>query len=500
MYKLRPYQQAVKDAYKRGFDSGHLRQIAALGTGAGKTVLAANIIHEVAEAGNHSLFVVDRIELVQQAAATLQRMGLQVGILQGENTDMRNGDEVTVASIQTIRARVAPFANFIVIDECHILHKAHIQLMKDWFWIPVLGLSATPMRTDLGKYFTNLIRGPSIKELMDSGDLVRQVHAYCPGAEAMRKLLDNVQTRCGDFIEGQLSRAMNNKQLVGDIVRTWQEKASDRQTLCFAVDIAHSKAIVEDFRSEGIQAEHLDAYTPAIDRHRIIQAFRNHEVQILSSVNVLGIGFDVPTASCAILARPTLSEMLDMQQKGRVLRPADGKEDAIILDHAGNTLRFGLPQDFTVPDLTEEDRTSTKDKRKQKKAVACKECGYVLEPDQMTCPACGLDRQTRKAKVHYLDGRLVEFGDGSDGGEHHTQEQKLTWYLAFLWQARRRNRKDGWAFYAFQAKFNHKPTYNWRYYEPVVPSEEQARWIRHYEIRKAKSYQKSKWSGYGVGQ
>ena len=78
----------------------------------------------------------------------------------------------------------------------------------------------------------------------------------------MRRILDSVQTRCGDFVEGQLSTAINRKELVGDLVKTWQEKASDRQTLCFAVDIAHSKAIVEDFRSEGIQAEHLDCLHP----------------------------------------------------------------------------------------------------------------------------------------------------------------------------------------------------------------------------------------------
>jgi len=492
MYELRPYQQAVKDAFKRGFDAGHLRQIAALATGSGKTVLAADIIHEMAQAGKRSLFIVDRIELVHQAADTLRDMGLQVGILQGENTDMRPTDEATVASIQTIRSRRTPFANFIVIDECHILHKAHIELMNEWFYIPVLGLSATPMREDLGQHFSNLIRGPSIQELMRSGDLVGAIHAYCPSADAMRRVLDTIGTRHGDFIERDLSKAINRKELVGDIVSTWQEKAADRQTLCFAVDIAHSKAIVQDFRDAGVNAEHLDAYTDATERHRIIRAFRQHEVQVLSSVNVLGIGFDVPAASCAIMARPTLSEMLYIQQAGRVLRPDDGKDNAIILDHAGNTLRFGLPQHFIVPDLNDQDRTSTKAKRKQTRAVTCKECGYVLEPDQMTCPACGLDRQTRQATVHYLDGRLVGYGDEADGTQQFTAEQQRSWYLAMLWQARRRNRKDGWAFYAYQEKFGSKPPYSWRGLEPVMPTDEQARWLKYCEIKKAKAWRRQR--------
>nr|WP_207173461.1 helicase-related protein [Halochromatium glycolicum] len=139
--------------------------------------------------------------------------------------------------------------------------------------------------------------------------------------------------------------------MVGDIITTWKERATDRPTLVFAVDIAHSKAIIEDFVDEGIAAAHLDAYTTADERERIIDAFRTGEIKVLSSVNVLGIGFDYPGASCAILARPTLSEALHMHQMGRAIRKAEGKTDAVILDHAGNTLRFGLPEHFEVPDL-----------------------------------------------------------------------------------------------------------------------------------------------------
>ena len=492
MFEPRPYQQEAIQEVEDAYQAGHRRVCLAMPTGSGKTYTASQIIRKHAERGEHSLFIVDRVELVHQAADTLHRMGLQVGILQGENTDMRPTDEATVASIQTIRSRGVGFSHFIVIDECHVLHKAHIELLKNLFWIPVLGLSATPMRPDLGKHFTCLVRGPSVAQLMKSGDLVGAIHAYAPGADAMRRLLDSVQTRCGDYIERQLSTTLNRKELVGDLVRTWTDKASDRQTLCFAVDIAHSKAIVEDFRADGINAEHLDAYTPAMDRQRLITAFREHEVQILSSVNVLGIGFDVPAASCAILARPTLSEILYRQQVGRVLRPCDGKPDALLLDHAGNCLRFGLPQDFIVPDLTAEDHTSTQAKRKLQKMTSCQECGYVLEPGQLTCPACGLDRQRRKASVHYLDGRLVEFGASDTGDERFTQEQRKNWYLAFLWQARRRNRKDGWAAHAWRSKFQteHWPAWGWNELEPVIPTQEQARWIRYYEIRQAKSFQR----------
>ena len=495
MFDPRAYQhQAVADV-EREFHQGRRRVILSMPTGSGKTYTAARLIHDRAVRGEHSLFVVDRVELVFHAVETLQRLGLQVGVLQGENTDMRPADEVTVGSIQTIRSRGVGFANFIVIDEVHILHRAHIQLLKDLFWIPALGLSATPLRTDLGKYFESLVRGPSVRELMGNGALVGNIHAYCPNHEVMNRALEGVRTRGGDFVEGDLSRAINQKELVGDIVGTWQAKASDRQTLCFAVDIAHSQSIVDDFQAVGVMAEHLDYHTAAGERRRVIQAFRDREIQVLSSVNILGIGFDVPAASCGIMARPTLSQTLDMQQKGRLLRPADGKNDAILLDHAGNTLRFGLPQDFVVPDLGKGEHATTSTARKQRKGIVCRECDYVLEPAQMTCPACGLDRPSRKASVHHIDGRLVRYGNEVESEElADTEDLKQSWYLAFLWFARHtarrdgKNYSDGWAYQAYLEKFNSKPPWSWRALEPTVPSEEQTRWLKYYRIKQAKRF------------
>lgn len=488
-YKLHDYQQQAIDDIEQGFSDGSLRQVLSMPTGSGKTVLAAAMIHNRASQGDTSLFIVDRVELVRQAADTLEAMGLSVGILQGSNTDMRPTDEVVVASIQTIRSRGVGCFGFIVIDECHILHGAHRELMKQYFYIPTVGLSATPMRKDLGKYFDRLVRGPSVRQLMKDGYLVGKVQAYCPGSEDMRKILDGIHTRTGDYVNDELSKAINTTELVGDIITTWQDKASDRQTLCFAVDIAHSKAIVEDFQRAGVKAEHLDCHTHDEERKHLIQSFRNHDIQILSSVNVLGLGFDVPAASCAILARPTLSEMLDMQQKGRVLRQCDGKDNAIILDHAGNTLRFGLPQDFKVPDLNDEDHATTRQKRAQQKMVSCSECGYVLEFGQMTCPGCGFDRQVKQNKVSYLDGKLIEYGGDSDAVIY-TASQRLDWYLSLLWHARHQGRKDGWAYYAYIHKFDSKPKWDWKDMAPSMPTDEQARWIKYYEIRQAKGYKK----------
>lgn len=489
---LRDYQiQAITDI-EAGIAAGHIRQILCLPTGAGKTITAGAMIQRQKALGRRrALFIVERLALVTQAVEAFSKLGLHVGVYQGENTQRSVYDDVVVCSAQTIAARKrAPLADFIIIDEAHLLHKAHIELMRAWGAVPVVGLTATPLRPDLGKYFSRLVRGPSVRELTESGFLV-PAKAYCPSAAHMNRILENVGTKHGDFAGSELAKAVNQKALIGDIVSTWQDKAVDRPTLAFAVDIAHSKAIVDDFQAVGVLAAHVDAYTPVAERAELFESFRRGEVQILSSVAVLGVGFDVPDAACAILARPTLSEALHIQQVGRVLRPAAGKQDALLLDHAGNVTRFGLPERFQVPELGALDRTTTKAKRKQRRMVVCSKCGFALEPDQRTCPSCGVDRRARTANVRYIDGALVEYGSTGDGAETFVDRQ--SWYRALLWRAKYTNRKLGWAYHAYLAKFDGaKPPYSWQNLEPRIPTDEQVRWIKYYEIRSSKCWQQQR--------
>ena len=83
----------------------------------------------------------------------------------------------------------------------------------------------------------------------------------------------------------------------------------------------------------------------------------------------------------------------------------------------------------------------------------------MLEPGQMTCPACGLDRQTRKVDVHYIDGQLVEFGQRRESDGSTRWQSKKSWYRAFVWKAQHSMKKDGtpysigWAAHTWRDKF-----------------------------------------------
>lgn len=496
MFDLYPHQAQVIEDLATGFKQRHKRQVVALATGAGKTVVAAHLALRAAAKGRKALFVVDKIELARQAEATFSALGLRVGMLRGEETDYTRADDIVVASIQTIRTRSAPgWFDFVVVDEVHVLHKAHLDLLAGWAEKPFIGLSATPLRRGLGRLFSRLVKGPTILALTAQGFLV-PARAHVPAQEAIRAALAGVG--CGttpagyDFREGELGAAMSKKELVGDIVKTWQARGEDRPTLCFAVNIAHSRAIQNDFLAAGVSAGHVDAYTEASERRDLIRAFREGRIRVLSSVNVLGTGFDVPDASCLILARPTLNIGLHIQQLGRGIRPAPGKFECLVLDHASNCLRHGLPHHFVVPDLDTGD--SPDPARKKAKApdpyVTCSECGFLMARIETTCPACGVDRPERTNKIACREGELVAFGDATPGAVAPPQEDPREFYaVAKGWLVARAKNPKAAYFLTLARHPGCKPPFSWQDLPPLVPNAEQTRWIanrRRYEgIRRA---------------
>ncbi|MBP8284637.1 MAG: DEAD/DEAH box helicase family protein [Chromatiaceae bacterium] len=497
MLDLYPHQAQVIADLSQGIRQGHTRQIVGLATGAGKTIVAAHLGHRAAQKGKKMLFIVHTIELAGQAVETFARLGLSVGILRGEDTNYSHQDEIIVASIQSIRSRSAPdWMDFGIIDECHVLHQEHKRLMTDWHDRPFIGLSATPLTKGLGQIFTHLVRGPSIRELTEGKFLV-PVRAYAPCADAVLAALADVT--CGttvggyDYKENELALAMNSKGLIGDIVKTWQEKGEDRPTLCFAINVAHSQSIRDDFIASGVSAAHLDYRTEASERRDIIAAFKAGTIKLLTSVNVLGTGFNVPDAGCLILARPTLSLALHIQQCGRGLRIAPGKDDCIILDHSGNCLKHGLPHHFTVPDLDMGDKPDPAKAKKRDKPpfIACRHCGAIMDPDEITCPRCGLDRPVRASRIVSREGELVAFGSAANGSDDGTQEDPKDFYRMAMGYCLAHGQKPRRAYHLTAARHPAvRIPWNWGDLPPLTPSPAVARWIKNRNLYDRIRYQR----------
>ena len=130
---------------------------------------------------------------------------------------------------------------------------------------------------------------------------------------------------------------------------------------------------------------------------------------MLSNVDLFGEGFDVPAADVSIMLRPTRSLALYLQQCGRVLRPLEGKAPAILLDHAGNIMRHGLPCDERAWSLAGDDKE--KEKKEAPDPKTCPKCMFVHRPGPPACPNCGFKYEKQSRVVDQVDGVLNEVVD-----------------------------------------------------------------------------------------
>jgi hypothetical protein len=149
-------------------------------------------------------------------------------------------------------------------------------------------------------------------------------------------------TLVGYQLPVRMSFAMSRGVIVRGAVEEYTQRCPGAPAIVFCVDVDHSQRVASAFRERGYRAAHVDGDTPADERRALIAALATTEVQLVANCGLISEGLDVPNVTAAILLRPTKSLALYLQQVGRALRPAPGKERALILDHAGNTYRFGL--------------------------------------------------------------------------------------------------------------------------------------------------------------
>ncbi|MCP4078292.1 MAG: DEAD/DEAH box helicase, partial [Gammaproteobacteria bacterium] len=399
MYTLRPHQVTAIEGIRNSYKAGHKRPVLQAVPGFGKTLCAVDMIKQAIDKGKRVCFIVDRIILIEQTSREFDKFGLDHGIIQGQNP-RTNDLPLQIASTQTLAARVKnsnvynsvlkdnqfPF-DWLIVDECHTQSRALNKLMLTNSQIPVLGLSGSPWAKGMGQVYDDLILAESTQNLIDKGFLSDFVAYGSPLLD-----LKGVKTVAGDYNQKEIAQRASKAKIVGDVVKTWLQRGENRQTMCFAINVAHSKAIIDEFRANGVTAAHIDAHTTYDDRIRILKAHNDGELKILSNVGITTKGFDSPQTTCLILARPTKSMMLYIQMINRVLRVSSCGKDAIILDHGRNIERLGLPTDQMQeylcdgdPDLAEKKK---KEKEREKAAPKpCPKC-YHLHTE-FICPACG---------------------------------------------------------------------------------------------------------------
>lgn len=340
---LRPYQVEAIEAVGAAERRGVRRPLVAHATGLGKTVTFSHMISDRDD--RRSLVLVHRDELVHQTVDKLGMVApeLKVGVVKAERDDV--GAPVVVASVQTLARqnrlnRLEPDFGLVVCDEAH-------HVLKENTWGRVLdhigalngsgplsvGFTATPERGD-GKNLTvwqEVVHEMSVLRGIVEGYLV-DITGMTVGTDLD---LQDVSVHHGDFADGSLGEAIEGSNMLDDLADAYLRYAADRPALAYTPTVRTAAILADALTERGVAAEHVSGATPTDERRAILKRLRDGHTRVVANCAVLTEGFDEPSVSCIMIARPTQSHPLFMQMVGRGTRPHPGKEDLLVLDVAG---------------------------------------------------------------------------------------------------------------------------------------------------------------------
>lgn len=495
MAELRTYQHDAIQSLRRSLSNGGQRPILVSPTGSGKTIMARGVIEGALAKDKRVLFLAPRRELIRQASRTLADVDHGI-VMAGVEPHTA---PVQIASWDTLRSwisreKIDPLpADVLIVDEAHLsLAPTYRKLMAEHYSeIPVVGLTATPARSDgssLGDWYDDLVEAASVRELIDQGYLVEPVY-YAP----TKPDLEGLRVVRGDYETRGISNRFDQPNIVGDVVSNWCRIASDRQTVVFAATVAHARHLRDRFREIGVSCEIIHSQLPLDERQQVLDGVESGEIQVVTNVDVLSYGWDSPRMSCAVLARPTKSIVRYMQVVGRVLRPAPGKSDAVVIDHGGVVDELGFVDEDQPWSLQGKERVQERKQRtaKASEAITCGGCGFVYQRQKL-CPQCGWQPPAKTKAPEYVDGDLVEVDkDKRRRNRNWSVDDKAAFFGELKGFAARKQYKQGWAAHKYREKFGVWPN------DPRIkhagmrePSQETLSWITSRNIARAKAKQK----------
>lgn len=453
--KLRPYQQELKNQiYNHWNDHQHSNVLAVLPTGAGKTVFFSSIIAEHAGA---TCAVAHRQELVSQISLALARNKVRHRIIGPTNVVKMivrlHMEEVghsyydpnsrhAVAGVDTLVRRGDKLESWLPTVKLWVMDEAH-HVLQDNKWGKAvnmfrnargLGVTATPSRADgcgLGSHadgvFDKMFVGPSMRDLINMGYLT-DYKLYAPPSSFRRDAIKKVSQTTGDFVAAEVSKAVNEsslvahdeKQIVGDVVRTYQKLLDGMLTVVFAPDVATATELEKQYNDAGIPAKCVHGAMPDAERINAVRKFKNREYLVLTSVAIFDEGFDCPAIEAVQDVSATESFGRFVQRAGRMLRLKDGKDFGRYVDHVGNIERHAVlvdhPEGTKIELCHREwtlDRREKSGGKSEKSAVrACIACSGTYERYLKACPYCGEPipepAAGQRSNVEWVDGDLHE--------------------------------------------------------------------------------------------
>ena len=459
MKTLRDYQSAGERQIREAFAAGKRAPLYVLPTGGGKTTIFSSVAHSAERRSKRVLILAHRVELVDQIVESLKDFDVRPDVIaagynRSRNFDRASNRHIAVASVQTMirRTKDYPSPTLVICDEAHhcVGGTSWSEIMRAYPEAKRLGVTATPIRLDgrgLASHFDHLIVGPSVRELMDLGYLSRARIFAPPTVDT-----SGLHKRAGDFKQEEAEQLMDVPSITGDALSHYRQHADGLQALAFCTSVQHAHNVAEQFRRDGIPALALDGETDKDLRRMAVADFRAGSIKVLASCDLFSEGFDVPGTVVGIMLRPTASETLFRQQIGRCLRIAPGKTHAIILDHVGNTQRFGLPDEPREWSLAED--SGRKKKKPAPSVRVCEKCFAASPARVLTCAECGNVFEVKaRQEIMTKDGKLVELTAEMVQKKQERQAQGMSKGLMDLIAfGKRKGYSEGWAMHVWQAR------------------------------------------------
>jgi superfamily II DNA or RNA helicase len=354
---------------------------------------------------------VHRRELVRQASAKVAWAGVDHGVV-AAGLDRDHDAPVLVLSVQTAVRRLdcLPKFDFVVADEAHHCRaETWRRLLAAWPEAKILGVTATPARLDgkglgrhVGGIFDELLTGATVAELQTEGWLA-ETRCFAPPQPIDTT---GLRTNMGDWSAPELAERAS--VITGDAVAEYRRHANHQPAIAYACTVEHAEDIAEAFRQAGYRAACVHGDLRPSIRDARIAGLTSGEIEILTSCDLISEGLDVPAVGAVLLLRPTQSLVLAMQQIGRGMRPKPSGRALVVLDHAGNVLRHGLPETPREWSLDGQPRKSRGSASASGSLRRCEACGCVNPREAIECCVCGEEFLPTRRPPEVVDGRLAQ--------------------------------------------------------------------------------------------
>lgn len=372
-------------------------------TGAGKTLMSANIIADYLQKGKTVLFLVHRIPLIEQTLNTLYDLlggDLPTTIYQGVNTVINDKAQIVVGTVQSIKEHKLPnHIDLVIFDEVHMTigFKLVKKIQKKYQPITALakthflGLTATPYRGKRKEgfcwLFQEMVKAPLMIDLVRLGYLTPlTMYGYGKIDDSKLKTVD------GEFTTESIE-IYCNEHLNDDVVEKYLDKVNGKKFIAFCSSVKQARHLLMRFQEKAIPSALWVGDTNPKERISIQRQLKNGEILGIVSVNCLSEGFDEPSVEIALVATITRVVSKFIQMTGRVLRLSEGKTDAILFDFGDHHTRFKGETPLDIG--TEYSRYPlslcpvSKPVNGEAPTKKCPQCEVIVLAVYKECPHCG---------------------------------------------------------------------------------------------------------------